>query len=145
MTIRVDETRPIVRFSNREEGMVCLREWQNLLFLNDWIIDLNLEDNWCEHDQNLASNDYQPTLKTSIITMDTKDHYGMMKQPHELVLVHELLHLKFLFSENAPETTEGGFFGMVEHMVIEEMARSLIMAKYDLTPEWFRNERVDAA
>ena len=145
MNVRVDETQPIVRFANREESMECLKEWQNLLFLNDWIIDLNLVDDLCDSRKNLAENDYQPTLKTSIITMDTRDHYGVMKQPHELVLVHELLHLKFLFSEMAPETTEGGFFGMVEHMVIEEMARSLIMVKYGLTPEWFRNERIDAA
>ena len=138
---------PTGQFVSREHAMDYVREWQDRLFLNDWIIDLNLEENWscAENGHCLAENDYQPTLRTSVITMDKKTHYGVMKQPHELVLVHELLHLKFLFSENVPETTEGLYFGMMEHIAIEEIARSLLMAKYNISPDWFRNERIDNA
>jgi|GEM_PF-4646722 len=87
-------------------------------------------------------NEYQAAIKVASVrierlTDDTKDRIAI--GCHELTLVHELLHCKFLFTDNAPNTTESGFMGLAEHQLIEQMAKSLIMTKYGIKFDWFKN------
>jgi hypothetical protein len=41
------------------------------------------------------------------------------------------------------ETYEGQFLDIAEHALVEQMARSLIMVKYGLEPDWFNNVKED--
>ena len=132
---------PILEFRDETQTHACLKEWQKRLFLDDWIIKVEVKplEEMSDKDH-IGENDYQFVLKSSIISIGRfGDREGINKMPHELTLVHELLHLKFVFADGVKDTTEGAFFGAHEHMLIEQMAKSLIMAKYDLPFSWFEN------
>ena len=121
-----------------------LKEWKTRLFLDDWIIKVMFakpDDPSMEGLQ--GNNSFVITLKTAVIKIATPEVYGndrLMKYCVELTLVHELLHCKYnwLVSE---ESYEGKYFDVMEHTLMEQMARSLIMAKYDIPLEWFYNDK----
>lgn len=136
-------TGPIIEFGTQEELNLSLKEWQTRLFLNDWMIKAEIVPLSELSDKNyVGENKYEPVTKTSLIRMgkfnsDAKN--GICKMFHELTLVHELMHLKLLFADGVESTMEGNYIGMNEHILIEEMAKSLIMAKYDIPFNWFKN------
>lgn len=131
---------PILEFESIEQANEYLKEWQDKLFLNDWIIKLNFaEPN--EMPNNAGYNNFCMEKQSSIITIakltdDTRNR--ILKVCHELTLVHELLHLKLNFIENA-NTYEGRYLEIKEHQLLDQLAKSLIMAKYNLDYEWFKN------
>lgn len=130
--------KPIEKFNNDKELMECLREWQERLFLRDWNIQGWLVDG--EEIPNLAGeSEVIWVANNGIIKIRKKEQYpdGIEKQPHELVMVHELLHFKIMSSEQQNPTIEGVFYNEMQHQFIEQMAKALIMAKYNLKYEWF--------
>lgn len=134
---------PIQEFQNDKELNDCLKEWQERLFLGDWIIKVCLVD-VNELPENAGYNNWIFEKQTSFIqiarlTDDTKAR--MTKAFQEVTLVHELLHLKFGLVENV-DSYEGKFVEIHEHQLVEQMAKSLIMAKYGLNPSWFINFEV---
>ena len=134
---------PIQEFQNDKELNDCLKEWQERLFLGDWIIKACLVDA-NELPENAGYNNWIFEKQVSFIqiarlTDDAKTR--MTKVFQEVTLVHELLHLKFGLVENA-DSYEGKFVEIHEHQLVEQMARSLIMAKYGLKPSWFINFEV---
>ena len=62
----------------------------------------------------------------------------MAKVCHEQTLVLELLHCKYNIIERSNEY-ESKFLDDHQHMLLEQMAKSLIMAKYNIGLEWFIN------
>ena len=52
-------------------------------------------------------------------------------------LVHELLHCKYDWMGNQGGTYEGVYLDATEHQKLEEMAKSLIMAKYGVGYDYF--------
>lgn len=140
---KVTLNEPIQEFESLEQAYKYLKEWQDRLFLNDWIIKLNFAEanempnnaglnNWCFQCQSSVIN-------IAKLTDDTKSR--IVKTHQEYTLVHELLHLKFSLVENA-DTYEAKFLEIHEHQLIDQMAKSLIMAKYNLKYDWFRNFEV---
>ena len=135
---------PVIEFKDIKEANEYLKEWKKKLYLDDWIIRVSLiESN--DLPNYAGYNDFNIEKQSSYIriaklTEDTKNR--IMKVCHEHTLVHELLHLKFNLLENA-DTYEGKFLEIMEHQLIDQMARSLIMAKYNLTPDWYDNNEVD--
>ncbi len=129
---------PIMEYKNDKEAIESLKEWQDRLFLNDWIIKIQL----VPLTDLIGQNTYELSNKASLISIDpycNKGDMGMTKDPHELILVHELLHLKFTLTDGVNKTTEGLFLSFHEHSLIEQMAKSLIMAKYNIGFNWFKN------
>lgn len=132
-------SKPIEEFSNQEELNQCLREWQYRLFLNDWIIkayicepsEFNLQD--CD-----GENEFQIVTKCSVIRILDKKYYGERIQKYcaELILVHELLHCKYNWLKDNG-TYEGKYLDTMEHSLLEQMAKSLIMAKYGVGLDYF--------
>ena len=131
---------PIQEFENIEQANEYLKEWQNRLFLNDWIIKLNFAEanempnnagfnNWCFEKQSAR-------ITLAKLTDDTRNR--IIKVCQECTLVHELLHLKFNLVENA-DTYEGKFLEIHEHQLLDQIAKSLIMTKYNLAFDWFKN------
>lgn len=132
---------PIMRFESIEQARALLAEWQKRLFLEDWIIRVKLVGRDELELENVSGEvDFVAVNRSAIIRIldEQPDDDFISKMPHELVLVHELLHLKYSFAEPCGEgTIEQIAFVQHEHMLLEQMAKSLIMAKYGLPYEWF--------
>lgn len=136
---------PIIEFKDEAQAYECLKEWQSRLFLDDWIIMTTLVgpgEARADGERMQGTNEYQVPNKCALIkieklTDDTRKR--IVKCSHEVTLVHELLHCKFVFTDGVSNTTEGEFMGALEHQLIEDMAKSLIMAKYGLDFSWFKN------
>lgn len=130
---------PIEEFTNQIMLDACLSSWQKKLFLNDWIIkasvvkpDEFLEENVC------GENEFSIVNKSCYIRLMSKEDYGnrIEKYCAEKILVHELLHCKYNWLA-PPNTMEGKYFDEMEHALIEQMAKSLIMTKYDIGYDYF--------
>lgn len=119
---------PIMEFKDLKQAEKYLKEWKERLFLNNWTIKVNFVDGnevpECQGRNNFSFVNKSSVINLVRLTDDIKT--GIVKTCQEVTLVHELLHLK----SNLIET---------EHALIEELARSLIMAKYNINSDWFLN------
>ena len=132
-------TMPIDVFENQEQLNQSLKEWQSRLFLDDWIIKAYI----CEpHEfitpESQGENEFQIVNKCSVIRILDKKYYGERIQKYcaELILVHELLHCKYNWLKDNG-TYEGKYLDTMEHSLLEQMAKSLIMAKYGVGLDYF--------
>lgn len=133
-------SKPIEEFKTQEELNQCLKWWQDKLFLNDWIIK-----GYLVHGEEIpelgGESNVQWVNCCGTINIRTAEEMsaGVQKQPHELILVHELLHFKYMGFEGV-STIEGIFYEEKQHQLLEQMAKSLIMAKYDIGFDYFVEE-----
>ena len=131
---------PITAFKDSEELTQRLRYWQEALFLHDWIIDTRTvhRDEMSDPDF-IGENRFNILHKISDIKIIVPDEWNRepLKYCAEHILVHELLHCKYDWL-NLEDNAEGHFMDEMLHQKLEEMARSLIMVKYGVGPEWFR-------
>ena len=122
------------------------------LFLHDWAISAHLQDEVFEDDERTVKvaglNKFQVQHMSSVIFIsrnpvedgvDPED--AIVTVCHEKTLVHELLHLRMNWL-SAPYNHEGSYYDALEHQKIEQFARSLILAKYQLPVDWFDNSTV---
>lgn len=128
-------------FDTDEEACACMEEWKPILGLSDWIIGVRL----CRMDE-LSDAEFagescaQHVNMCGTIQIRRKEDMpedSMIKQPHELTLIHELMHFKFVSMDQSPQTIEGAFYEIKQHQLLEEMAKALFMAKYGLNRSWF--------
>ena len=135
---------PITAFNSNEELQSCLEWWQKRLGLQDWIIEGVLSD-MKDDDETAGRCIHIPTDKVALIKINSNMSFielheqRIMKSPMELTLVHELLHARISILENKEGTYEAKIAETFEHTLIEDMAKALIMAKYNLTLDYFRN------
>ena len=66
-----------------------------------------------------------------------KENGNIFKHCQEKDLVHELLHTKYAYMESSRDTYETVQLELMEHQRLEEMAKSLIMAKYGVDYDYF--------
>jgi len=135
-----------MEFETQEQAEKCLRKWQARLFLSDWIIVLKLVDS-SEMSNAKHAGEIEPSYEnqSAVIYMakanpdDVRNFIA--KIVAEKTLVHELLHCKYM----EPDITqyEAWYTSMRKHQLLEKMAKSLIMAEYGLSYEWFVNNRGD--
>lgn len=133
-------------FNTKEELNECMKWWQEKLFLTDWIIKARICEPCDFKDEgNMGENSFDMVNKCCIIRILDKKYYGndrIMRYCAEKVLVHELLHLKYNWIANEG-SYEGKYVDVMEHGLLEQMAKSLIMAKYNLTLDYFENGEVE--
>ena len=133
---------PIMEFTSIEQAYQCLQEWQERLFLQDWIIKINLVE---PDDMNLkevcGENVFCIEQKSCVIKILKPEFYGdrIIKYCAEEILIHELLHCKYNWVERDYDSIEVAYYDTLEHSLLEQMAKSLLMAKYNLSFDWFRN------
>lgn len=133
---------PIMEFTSLEQAYNCLKEWQERLFLQDWTIKLNLVE---PEDMNMqevcGENIFQIETKSCVIKILKPEFYGdrIVKYCAEQILIHELLHCKYNWVARDYNSIEVAYFDTLEHALLEQMAKSLFMAKYNLPFDWFRN------
>jgi hypothetical protein len=137
---------PILQFETMTDAYQCMREWQELLFLQDWLIKLEFRDG-----KDMPSEDSTgyittfPTTKVCTIVICNKPigrSDSMLKHCEEYTMVHELLHCKPWSTQyvNDGSTLQALYFNEVEHVMLEQYAKSLIMAKYGIPHSWFLNK-----
>ena len=137
---------PIMEFESTEHLQSCIEEWKKVLFLQDWIIkgvlvDPPLIDEECGGEL-CGHNSFQIDNKCSVIRIVRPNddiRSRIVKYCAECNLVHELLHCKYNWTVNNHGGLEYVYYDTLEHGLIEQMAKSLIMAKYNLPFEWFQN------
>lgn len=140
----MDKT-PVMEFESREHLQSCIEEWKKVLFLEDWVIKGNLVDSL--YDENLGgelagNNNFQVVNKCSVINIvkPNEDNTNrIVKYCAECILVHELLHCKYNWTSRDSNSIEYAYYDTLEHGLLEQMAKSLIMAKYNLPFKWFQN------
>lgn len=129
--------KPIIKFENEEQAEKCLREWQHRLFLDHWIINIELVDDIDGQENVLGQTDYVTvSFDANIRIKKISDDEISNKKCQEKILVHELMHLIILQTDNY-ETIEALHWNISQHQIMEQMARSLVMAKYDLDIDFF--------
>ena len=119
-----------------------LKEWQERLGLQDWVIKFypNCKAEEVDEGTSIGSTTWQTTNKTAIIKIIDKKEYSeeyMIPYDFEKTLVHELLHIKFSTIDKDLNTYEGIVVEQVRHQLIDDLARAFIMAKRGKTK---RNE-----
>lgn len=131
-----------MEFTSEKEMYDCLRYWQEKLFLTDWIIKVIL----CSpEDMDLSDvcgeNNFQIENKCCVIKIMKPEFYGdrITKYCAEEILIHELLHCKYNWVERDYNSIEVAYYDTLEHSLIEQMAKTLLMTKYNLTLDWFKN------
>lgn len=137
---------PKLYFDSEAEMFDILEEWQRRLWLSDWWIAIALSSEDEMPDKESAGySEVQWVNKCGKIWILRKEDYPedlLLKQPQELVLIHELLHFKFFSVEHT--SLEEAFYDMKNHQLLEELAKSLYMAKYGVNYSWFISENSKA-
>lgn len=135
---------PVERFESLEQAIRYLKYWQKVLMLDSWIINLQLIDE-SQTDGTICGNcDYTFECKSALIRIvhanDETVRSKIIRECEEQTLVHELLHLKYnLFTEETSHEYMERYFDFHEHQKLDELANTLIMVKYNLPYEWFKN------
>lgn len=131
--------KPVDVFIDEEQLKEYTKWWQDKLFLNDWIIkSMICEPTDFEVENRCGENVLDIENRCSIIRILDQKYYGdrIEKYCAEKILVHELLHCKYNWIE-FDNTYEGKFVDTMEHGLLEQMTKSLIMVKYNVGLEYF--------
>lgn len=138
--------KPIDIFEDQKQLEKCLREWQHILFLDGWLIIAHIEDELIDSEGNKVEdaaglNTFVFESSQSNIQLLSEKAYkandNLFKHCMEKDLVHELLHCKYAWMENPNQYYESVYLEAKEHQKLEEMAKSLIMAKYGVGYDYF--------
>lgn len=135
-------TLPIIRFKDLEEAQRCLKYWQRALYLDDWIIKLEIVPH-TEIPDAQGVNNVTAELKACVIKIidipQEKADQQLVKYCQEATLVHELLHCFDLVIPVGAGTYEQVAFSAYKHQQLEMFARSLIEVKYKLNKRFWNN------
>lgn len=136
---------PIKDFRDEKELNACLREWQKILYLEDWVIGASLvshEELQVSSGEDLQGRNLFDVVNKAahiyIAKSDENVSSRVVKYCAEQTLVHELLHCKHNWL-SPPDTIEGRYFDTLEHQLLDETARAFILARYNITKDWFSN------
>ena len=131
---------PIQQFKDIKHAIELLNEWKTKLGLFDWIIKIKI----CEPHEMLLEDvdgecEYTAITKSAIVRIIKPNYYGnrIIKYCAEEILVHELLHCKFSLFDDEDKLEK------LLHQTINDIAKSFICAKYNITNEWFSNITYD--
>lgn len=106
-----------------------LKEWQDRLCLNDWVIVVcdNCSPLDMEEQGRAGEVNYDELHKCASICLLDKKYYGQRLKPYdkEKTLIHELLHIKFWFLDKSESLLQN----RMVHNLIEEMAVALVETK----------------
>ena len=136
--------KPIEIFKNDEQFQECCKWWQNKLFLNDWFITFKMIEDYIVDDSSgqILSGvcEYEFNNKEATITISNtnKSCDGVyLKNIVEHTIIHELLHLKNEYISDVENPEEKSFHNYISHQSLEEMAKTLLMVKYNIERDCF--------
>lgn len=131
---------PVMCCTDINEARELFKGWKRALSLSDWNIVLNLTDSDDALGGDVGEARVNVTHRCGTITVTPHTHYkdNTFIECFEETIVHELLHFKLLamdLIECDKDDVHSYFYG-VEHQTLQDIARSLICAKYNLSPKW---------
>ena len=136
--------KPIEIFKSVEQFEAYAREWQYKLFLDNWFINFSLTNEsiyqdgmelWGVSAYNFENSSADVTVFNGKLASNCD-----ARNIAELTLVHELLHLKMEYITDEDIIGQLPPFEVsLKHKALEVMAKSLIMAKYDVPYEYFKD------
>lgn len=140
-----DRKLPIMEFADEKQLQECIEEYQKILFLQDWIIQGALvksplsdgENNECAGTINLVFSNQSALIR--VVKPDEDTFNGTYKFCAEKTVIHELLHCKYNWLSKDSTSHEAAYYDVKEHQLLEQMAKSLLLARYHLPFKWFRN------
>lgn len=113
-----------------ERAVALFEKWVKILRLGDWDIRFH----WRVHPMEMAEKDsagcssYNWVCKQAVIEIADPEKYKMDMEgfvfDYEQILVHELMHLKMSLVDDPDDK----MVGAVVHQLVDEMAKSLVMA-----------------
>jgi hypothetical protein len=124
-------------FETEEELQKCFLKWQPRLGLSDWNIGVALVDK-TDLDGVAGESEVQWVNKCGTISILKKEYIPddlLIKLPHEETLIHEMLHFKFFALQET--SREEHFYEMMQHQLLEEIAKALFLAEYNLDADWW--------
>lgn len=133
---------PIEHFENIEELKSCASYWIKKLFLEDWTIQILQEPyKSSKLNESMGITHINWVDKAALIyIVDTSSIENVEEYTQriceELILVHELLHLKWECKCTTLENNED--INIIYHSNLEQMAKSLLMVKYDINFNYFK-------
>jgi hypothetical protein len=126
-----------------EQAQACAEWWIKKMFLSGWAIRVRMVTLDDIGSNRWGENEIFFEESTCDIRLLKKEYCGDMPVKHcaEEILVHELLHCKNLFASysGSDPMLEALYMDKTEHNLLEKMAKTLIMIKYDLPFGWFKN------
>ena len=138
---------PIMQFESQEQLNASLKEWQDRLGLMDWIIKAKIiswHDFESPHAEDFAAEILQVNQsKSAEIHIRPKEEIvvaTVKKQPQEKGLIHELLHIRHFPERATWDNIQSVAWEETQHQNLDEIATAFIMAKYNITLDWFRVE-----
>lgn len=134
---------PVMVFDNKSLKK-CLKYWKKKLFLQDWTIKVKLvSPKEMDNEEIAGLNQFNFVSKSSVISIQKLSEedrlYSVSKSCDEQTLVHELLHCKYNFMESDNGSYETMYVDAMEHQKLDELSKTLIMVKYSLPFDWFKN------
>lgn len=130
-------------FKTEAELYECMRYWKRVLMLHDWTVQCRLvPELYCDGEECWGLSTSDTVGRNALIQIrqiNPSDADKITKYCAEYTLIHELLHLVYPIFEK--ETYEAHYYGVMEHRKLDKLAQSLLMAKYDLTFDWFENKK----
>lgn len=134
--------KPNLYIKDDNELQELTKEWQKRLGLSDWYIGVAFVSQEEMTDPNWGGeSDVQWVNKVGTIKIVKKEYIPkdlLIKQPQEEMLIHELLHFKFIAFDE--KTREEACYEIMQHQLIETLARALYSAKYNLNNKWWLQE-----
>lgn len=129
---RPEERRgPIWVFVDDDQACKIGAEWMQRLGLLDWSIKIKISPPDEMPKDAVGYCDYQNIVKGALIQLLDHRFYStgcVLRHCMEKTLVHELLHCKF----GHLYTNDDGY-NQELHILLEDLARAMIFARYDLT------------
>lgn len=141
--------KPIEHFKNNKEFQACAKYWQHKLFLDDWFIKFELVDN----ELYMEDDTLHENLLFGICYKNHENHDALIqisnkeslqgyctRNIEELTLIHELLHCLIfpLGVDKEKSSYESVYMELDNHIKLEQISKSLLMAKYNLDYDYFR-------
>lgn len=128
-------------FDGEDELRACTREWKERLGLSDWCIRVRFALTNEFGDASAAGECTTDWVGKSaiiqILRRECMPEGAIQRQPHEQVLIHELLHCKFMGIGEESPTVEAASWETNQHALLEDMAKALYCAKYGLPLAFF--------
>lgn len=130
------------KFKDDDDLQKHLAFWKHVLHLDHWCIEAGLVENLKNEEsgeERVHGLNYcvPQSCEASIAINTTDDEDSYVKHCEELTLVHELLHCVIPMYEREESTLEGTAYALGVHQRIDLLAKSFIMARYNLDMDWF--------
>ena len=136
--------KPIEIFKSVEQFEAYAKDWQHRLFLDNWFINFNLTEDIIYQDGmelwGVSAYSFENSSADITVFNGKLASNCDAKNIAELTLVHELLHLKIEYITDEDIMGQLPPFEVsLTHKALETMAKSLIMAKYNVPYEYFKD------